>query len=82
MKILAKAVQQITIGYTIIGLAFIVYLTLLNGTLIADFKTLYVYIYMLIRGNVSYMHNRCDFIKILKIIPALKTIKTIKFLLF
>lgn len=76
MKILAKAVKQITIGYTIIGLAFIVYLSLLNGTLIGDFLRLYMYIFICL---FVVMPVICIigaiFIKILKIIPALKNNK-------
>lgn len=82
MKILAKAVQQITIGYTIIGLAFIVYLTLLNGTLIADFLRLYMYIFIcLFVAMLVICIIGAIFIKILKIIPALKNNKNNKILI-
>lgn len=82
MKILAKAVQQITIGYTIIGLAFIVYLNLLDGTLIGDFLRLYMYIFIcLFVAMLVICIIGAVFIKILKIIPALKNNKNNKILI-
>ena len=82
MKILEKAVQQITIGYTIISLSFVVYLNLLNGTLIGDFLRLYMYIFIcLFVAILVICIIGAIFIKILKIIPALKNNKNNKILI-
>lgn len=82
MRILVKAVKQITLGYTVIGLAFIVYLSLLNSTLIGDFLRLYMYIFICLFVAMSVI---CIigtiFIKTLRIIPALKNNKNNKIII-
>lgn len=82
MKILVKAIKQISIGYTLIGLVFIVYLSLLNKTLVGDFLRLYIYIFVCLFVVMSVICIiGAIFVKILKIVPALKNNKNNKILI-
>lgn len=82
MKILVRAIKQISIGYTLIGLVFIVYLSLLNKTLIGDFLRLYIYIFVCLFVVMSViLIIGAIFVKILKIVPALKNNKNNKILI-
>ena len=82
MRILVKAVKQITLGYTVIGLAFIVYLSFLNSTLIGDFLKLYIYIFICLFVAMSVICIiGAIFIKTLRIIPALKNNKNNKIII-
>lgn len=82
MKILVKAVKWIIVGYTIIGLAFITYLSLTNKTLIGDFFRLYMYLFICLFVTMSIVWVIGGiFIRVLNIIPALKNNKNNKMLI-